>query len=66
MVVQVCRKKHLTNMCASGSDMAVQLTLPKIMTFDQCLEWIEDDERVEFTPQSIASANESSITRCEW
>jgi GTP-binding protein len=53
MVVQVCRKKHLTNMRASGSDMAVQLTPPKIMTVEQCLEWIEDDELVEVTPQSI-------------
>jgi GTP-binding protein len=53
MVVQVCRKKHLTNKRASGSDMAVQLTPPKIMTLEQCLEWIEDDELVEVTPQSI-------------
>jgi GTP-binding protein len=53
MVVQVCRKKHLTNMRASGSDMAVQLTPPKNMTLEQCLEWIEDDELVEVTPQSI-------------
>src|SRR5947208_5383136 len=53
MVVQVCRKKHLTNMRASGSDMAVQLTPPKIMTLEQCLEWIDDDELVEVTPESI-------------
>ncbi len=53
MVVQVCRKKHLTNMRASGSDMAVQLTPPKIMTLEQCLDWIEDDELVEVTPLSI-------------
>jgi GTP-binding protein len=53
MVVQVCRKKHLTNMRASGSDMAVQLTPPRDMTLEQCLEWINDDELVEVTPQSI-------------
>jgi GTP-binding protein len=53
MVVQVCRKKHLTNMRASGSDMAAQLTPPKIMTLEQCLEWINDDELVEVTPESI-------------
>jgi GTP-binding protein len=53
MVVQVCRKKHLTNMRASGSDMAVQLTPPRIMTLEQCLDWIEDDELVEVTPESI-------------
>jgi GTP-binding protein len=53
MVVQVCRKKHLTNMRASGSDFAVQLTPAREMTLEQCLEWIDDDELVEVTPQSI-------------
>ncbi|HEV7921795.1 MAG TPA: translational GTPase TypA [Thermoanaerobaculia bacterium] len=53
MVVQVCRKKHLTNMRASGSDMAVQLTPARLMTLEQCLEWIDDDELVEVTPESI-------------
>jgi GTP-binding protein len=53
MVVQVCRKKHLTNMRASGSDIAVQLTPPRSMTLEQCLEWIDDDELVEVTPLSI-------------
>src|SRR6266571_2688843 len=53
MVVQVCRKKHLTNMRASGSDIAVQLTPPRLLTLEQCLEWIDDDELVEVTPESI-------------
>ena len=53
MVVQVCRKKALSNMRASGSDFAVQLTPAKIMTLEQCLEWIDDDELVEVTPESI-------------
>jgi GTP-binding protein len=53
MVVQVCRMKHLTNMRASGSDMAVKLTPPRSLTLEQCLEWIEDDELVEVTPASI-------------
>ncbi|HEX8172658.1 MAG TPA: translational GTPase TypA [Thermoanaerobaculia bacterium] len=53
MVVQVCRAKHLTNMRASGSDMAVKLTPPRSLTLEQCLEWIEDDELVEVTPESI-------------
>jgi GTP-binding protein len=53
MVVQVCRAKHLTNMRASGSDIAVRLTPPRVMTLEQCLEWIEDDELVEVTPESI-------------
>ncbi|MGZ5494199.1 MAG: translational GTPase TypA [Thermoanaerobaculia bacterium] len=53
MVVQVCRKKHLTNMRASSSDIAVQLTPARKMTLEQCLEWINDDELVEVTPESI-------------
>jgi GTP-binding protein len=53
MVVQVCRMKHLTNMRASGSDIAVKLTPPRLLTLEQCLEWIEDDELVEVTPESI-------------
>jgi GTP-binding protein len=53
MVVQVCRAKHLTNMRASGADIAVKLTPPRQMTLEQCLEWIEDDELVEVTPESI-------------
>lgn len=52
IVAQVCRKKHLTNMCASTSAMAVQLGPPRIMTLEQCLEWIDDDELVEVTPHS--------------
>ncbi len=53
MVVQVCRAKHLTNMRASGSDIAVRLTPPRLLTLEQTLEWIEDDELVEVTPESI-------------
>jgi len=53
MVVQVCRKKHLTNMRASSSDIAVQLTPPRNLTLEQCLEWIDDDELLEVTPESI-------------
>ena len=53
MVVQVCRKKHLTNMRASTSDIAVQLAPVRQMTLEQCLEWIDDDELVEVTPESI-------------
>jgi GTP-binding protein len=53
MVVQICRKKHLTNMRASSSDIAVQLAPARILTLEQCLEWIDDDELVEVTPESI-------------
>ena len=53
MVIQICRKKHLTNMRASGSEIDVPLEPPRIMSLEQCLEWIDDDELVELTPQSI-------------
>ncbi|HEX9163900.1 MAG TPA: translational GTPase TypA [Thermoanaerobaculia bacterium] len=53
MVVQVCRKKHLTNMRASSSDIAIQLTPARKLTLEQCLEWMNDDELVEVTPESI-------------
>ncbi|MFA6955716.1 MAG: translational GTPase TypA [Thermoanaerobaculia bacterium] len=53
MVVQIIRAKHLTNMRASSSDIVIPLEPAKIMTLEQCLEWIDDDELVELTPQSI-------------
>ncbi|HVT44635.1 MAG TPA: translational GTPase TypA [Thermoanaerobaculia bacterium] len=53
LVVQACRKKHLTNMRASTADLAIQLVPPRVMTLEQCLEWIDDDELVEVTPKSI-------------
>jgi len=53
MVVNVCKTKHLTNMRASGSDEAVRLEPPRILTLEQAIEWIGDDEYVEVTPKSI-------------
>jgi GTP-binding protein len=53
MTVNVCRTKQLSNMRASGSDEAVRLEPPHIMTLEQAIEWIGDDELVEVTPQSI-------------
>ncbi|MFN2442333.1 MAG: translational GTPase TypA, partial [Thermoanaerobaculia bacterium] len=53
LVVQACRKKHLTNMRASGSEITIPLDTPWSMTLEQCLEWIDEDELVEVTPQSI-------------
>ncbi len=49
----VCRARHLTNMRASGSDIAVRLTPPAPADPGADLEWIEDDELVEVTPESI-------------
>jgi len=53
IVINVCKKKHVTNMRASGSDEALRLTPPRIMSLEQCLEFIADDELVEITPKSI-------------
>jgi GTP-binding protein len=53
MTVNVCKTKQLTNMRASGSDEAVRLEPPHLMTLEQAIEWIGDDEYVEVTPQTI-------------
>ena len=53
MTVNVCKTKQLTNMRASGSDEAVRLEPPHMMTLEQAIEWIGDDELLEITPQSI-------------
>ena len=53
IVVNVCKKKHLTNTRASGSDEALKLTPPSIMSLENCLEFIADDELVEVTPKSL-------------
>jgi len=53
IVINVCKKKHATNTRASGSDDALRLTPPVIMSLENCLEFIADDELVEITPQNI-------------
>lgn len=53
IVVNVCKRKQVTNMRASGSDEALRLTTPTAMSLEQCLEFIADDELVEVTPKSI-------------
>lgn len=53
LVVNSCRGKKLTNVRASGSDEAVRITPPRILTLEQALEYIADDELVEITPESI-------------
>jgi len=53
MVVNVCKSKQLTNMRASGSDEAVRLEPPRLLTLEQAIEWIGDDEYVEVTPKAI-------------
>jgi GTP-binding protein len=53
LVVQACRRKHLTNMRASTADIAVKLQPPRDLTIESAIEWINDDELVEVTPASI-------------
>ena len=53
IAVNVCKKKHVTNMRASGSDEALRLTTPTVLSLEQSLEFINDDELVEVTPKSI-------------
>ena len=53
LVVNVCKKKHVTNMRASGSDEALRLTPPTNLSLEQALEFIAEDELVEMTPKSI-------------
>lgn len=53
LVVNVCKAKQLTNMRASGSDENIMLIPPILMTLEQALEFIDDDELVEVTPENI-------------
>ncbi len=53
MVVNVCKKKQLTNMRASGSDDALRLIPPRVFSLEQALEFIADDELLEVTPRSL-------------
>ncbi|BFK88703.1 translational GTPase TypA [Pseudoflavonifractor sp. DSM 107456] len=51
--VNICKKKQLTNMRASGSDEALRLTTPRQMSLEQCLEFLSDDELLEVTPENL-------------
>ncbi len=53
LVCNVCKKKHVTNMRAAGSDDALKLVPHTVLSLEQCLEFIADDELVEVTPKSI-------------
>ena len=53
LVVNVCKRKHLTNTRASGSDDALRLVPPRILSLEDSLEFIADDELLEVTPKSI-------------
>lgn len=62
MSVNICKKKQLTNMRAAGTDEALRLVPPRIMSLEQCLEFLADDELLEVTRRACASANASSTT----
>ncbi|MBE7091106.1 MAG: translational GTPase TypA [Clostridiales bacterium] len=53
LVVNVCKEKHLTNTRSSSSDEALRLIPPTLLSLEQCLEFIADDELVEITPKNI-------------
>ena len=53
MTVNVCKRKQLTNMRASGSDDAIRLIPPRTFSLEQCLEFLADDELLECTPKSL-------------
>lgn len=53
IVVNVCKRKQMTNMRASGSDDALRLIPPITMSLEQCLEFIADDELLEVTPLNL-------------
>lgn len=51
--MNIAKKKHLTNIRSSNADIAVQLTPPRIMSLDECIEYISDDELLEVTPKNL-------------
>ena len=53
ITVNVCKKKHVTNMRAAGSDEALKLTPPSILSLEQSIEFLDDDELLEVTPKNI-------------
>ena len=53
IIVNVCKRKQLTNMRASGSDDALRLVTPRQMSLEQCMEFLADDELLEVTPKNL-------------
>jgi len=53
MIVQACRRKHLTNMRSSTAEQGIRLSPPRDLTIEAAIEWINDDELVEVTPAAI-------------
>ncbi len=53
LVINVCKKKQLSNMRSSTSEVSTKLTPPRLMSLEQCMEFIVDDELLEVTPKSL-------------
>ena len=53
ITINVCKRKHMTNTRASGSDEALHLTPPRIMSLEQCMDFIDTDELLEVTPKNL-------------
>jgi len=53
ITVNPCKAKKLTNMRAAGSDELIQITPPREMTLERCMEWVLPDELIEVTPENI-------------
>ena len=53
IVCNVCKKKQMTNTRAAGSDEALRLTPHSVLSLEQCMEFLSDDELLEVTPQSL-------------
>ena len=52
LVVNVCKKKHMTNVRAARGEMEIRLTPPRQMSLDEAIEYLADDELLEVTPQN--------------
>ena len=53
MEINVCKEKKLTNVRASSADEALILTPPIVMSLEQCLDFLEEDELLEVTPLTL-------------
>ena len=53
MPINICKKKHLTNIRSAGGDMEIRLTPPRRMSLDEAIEYLSDDELLEVTPESF-------------
>jgi GTP-binding protein len=53
ITVNVCKKKHVTNMRSSSSDEALTLETPRVLSLEECIEFLSTDETLEVTPKSL-------------